>query len=87
MANMAFDTLGLTDRLERAGFNRLQSESIVRAIAEVQTVMLTKTDLEATISSIRLDVAAMKVELDFLKRMTTAIFLVVMVQLAKTFIQ
>jgi hypothetical protein len=79
MANLVLDTLALTGRLEKAGFNRIQSECIVRTVAEAQTEMLTKTDLETALVPIKMD-------LEFMKRMIMVVLAAALAELIKSVI-
>jgi len=60
MTTVTFDTLQLVDKLKAAGFAPEQAEAVVRVIVDSQNQLLTKTDLEIALSSIRTDLAVLK---------------------------
>ena len=56
----AIDTLKLSDKLAGAGFDRAQAEAVVRAIAEAQDELVTKTQLEIALAPLKTDLAVLK---------------------------
>jgi len=46
MTTVTFDTLELVDKLKTAGFAQEQAEAVVRVIAEAQSRLATKEDLD-----------------------------------------
>ena len=57
---MAIDTLQMTDRLTQAGMDRQKAEAVVRAIADAQTELLTRQQLEIALAPLRTDLAVLK---------------------------
>lgn len=60
MTTVTFDTLQLTDKLKAAGIPPEQAEAVVRAIAEAQGQLVTKTDLATALAPIRTDLSVLK---------------------------
>ena len=60
MTTVTFDTLQLTDKLKAAGIPAEQAEAVVRALAEAQGELITKTDLETALAPVRTDLAVLK---------------------------
>jgi hypothetical protein len=48
------------DKLKSAGIPQEQAEAVVRTIAEVQTQLVTRTDLEMALTPIKTDMAVLK---------------------------
>lgn len=60
MTTITFDTLLLTDKLKASGMPPEQAEAVVRSIAEAQSQLVTKADLEAALAPVRTDLAVLK---------------------------
>ena len=60
MTTITFDTLELVDKLKTAGIPQEQAEAVVRVIADAQTRLVTKDDLELTLSPLKTDLAVLK---------------------------
>ncbi len=60
MTTITFDTLELVDKLKAAGIPQEQAEAVVRVIAEAQTRLVTKDDLEISLAPIKTDLAVLK---------------------------
>jgi len=57
---MAIDTLQMTDRLTQAGMDRQTAEAVVRAIADAQSELVTREQLEIALAPLRTDLAVLK---------------------------
>jgi hypothetical protein len=57
---VTFDTLELVEKLKSSGIPQEQAEEVVRTIAEAQTQLVTKTDLDVALAPIRTDLAIFK---------------------------
>ena len=60
MTTITVDTLKLSDKLENAGFTRVQAEAVVRAIAEAQDELVTRQGIEIALAPLKTDVAVLK---------------------------
>jgi hypothetical protein len=60
MTTVTFDTLQLVDKLKSAGIPQEQAEAVVRTIAEAQTQLVTKTDLDMALAPLKTDLAVLK---------------------------
>lgn len=60
MTTVTFDTLDLVSKLKATGIPAEQAEAVVRAIAEAQGQLVTKTDLESALVPVRTDLAVLK---------------------------
>ena len=60
MTTITFDTLELVDKLKTAGIPQEQAEAVVRVIADAQTKLVTKDDLELALSPLKTDLAVLK---------------------------
>jgi len=60
MTTITFDTLELVDKLKSAGIPQEQAEAVVRVIAEAQNRLVTKDDLEISLSPLKTDMAVIK---------------------------
>ncbi len=60
MTTITFDTLELVDKLKTAGIPQEQAEAVVRVIADAQTRLVTKDDLELALSPLKTDLAVLK---------------------------
>ncbi|PKM13640.1 MAG: DUF1640 domain-containing protein [Gammaproteobacteria bacterium HGW-Gammaproteobacteria-3] len=60
MTTITFDTLELVDKLKAAGIPQEQAEAVVRVIADAQTRLVTKDDLEIALSSVKTDLSVLK---------------------------
>jgi hypothetical protein len=60
MTTVTFDTLQLVEKLKASGIPQEQAEAVVRTIAEAQTELITKTDLEIALAPIHTDFAVLK---------------------------
>lgn len=60
MTTITFDTLELVDKLKNAGIPQEQAEAVVRVIADAQIKLVTKDDLEISLSPIKTDLAVLK---------------------------
>lgn len=87
MASLVLGMLQMVEQLEKSGFSRVQSESIVKTVAEAQTEMLTKSDLEVALVPIRTDLTALRTEMNFMKHLQLAMFAVMLTGLAKILFQ
>jgi hypothetical protein len=69
MSTITVDSLKLSDRLKTAGFTAEQAESVVRVIAEAQDELVTRKDLDAALSPLKIDLAVLKTEITQIKWM------------------
>ncbi len=69
MATITFDSLRVSDKLKSAGFTAEQAESVVRVIAEAQDELVTRKDLDAALSPLKIDLAVLKTEVTQIKWM------------------
>ena len=69
MATITFDSLRISDKLKSAGFTTEQAESVVRVIAEAQDELVTRKDLDASLSPLKIDLAVLKAEVTQIKWM------------------
>ena len=60
MTTITFDTLELVDKLKTAGIPQEQAEAVVRVIADAQIKLVTKDDLEISLSPLKTDLAVLK---------------------------
>lgn len=60
MTLITFDTLQLIDKLKSAGIPAEQAEAAVRTIAEAQSQLVTKDDLEIALAPVKTDLAVLK---------------------------
>jgi len=60
MTTITFDTLQLVDKLKSAGIPQEQAEAVVDTIAEAQTQLVTRTDLEMALTPLKTDLAILK---------------------------
>ena len=60
MTTITFDTLELVDKLKNAGIPQEQAEAVVRVIADAQIKLVTKDDLEISLSPLKSDLAVLK---------------------------
>lgn len=60
MTTVTFDTLDLMESLKKAGIPAEQAEAVVRAIAKAQDQLVTRTDPDSALVSIRTDLAVLK---------------------------
>jgi hypothetical protein len=60
MTLITFDTLQLIDKLKSAGIPAEQAEAVVRTIAEAQSQLVTKDDLEIALAPVKTDLAVLK---------------------------
>ena len=60
MTTITIDTLKLSDKLTNAGFDRIQAEAVVRAIAEAQDELVSKKDIEIALAPLKTDLAVLK---------------------------
>jgi len=60
MTTITFDTLQLVDKLKSAGIPQEQAEAVVHTIAEAQTQLVTRTDLEMALTPLKTDLAILK---------------------------
>jgi hypothetical protein len=60
MTTITFDTLELVDKLKTAGIPQEQAEAVVRVIADAQNKLVTKDDLEISLSPLKTDLAVLK---------------------------
>ena len=66
MTTITFDTLELVEKLKTAGISQEQAEAVVRVIAEAQTRLVTKDDLEIALSPLKTDLAVLKWMMGFI---------------------
>ena len=69
MSTITFDSLKLSDRLKTAGFSPEQAETVVRVIAEAQDELVTRKDLDAALSPLKIDLAVLKTGITQIKWM------------------
>ena len=69
MATITVDSLRLSDKLKTAGFTAEQAEAVVRVIAEAQDELVTRKDLDAALSPLKIDLAVLKTEVTQIKWM------------------
>jgi hypothetical protein len=60
MTTITFDTLLLVDKLKASGIPPEQAEAVVRVIAEAQSQLVTKTDMDMALAPLRTDLAVLK---------------------------
>jgi len=60
MTTITFDTLELVSKLKSAGIPQEQAEAVVRVIAESQSRLATKDDLELSLVPVKTDLAVLK---------------------------
>ncbi|WNV05906.1 DUF1640 domain-containing protein [Candidatus Methylospira mobilis] len=60
MTTITFDTLLLVDKLKASGIPAEQAEAVVRVIAEAQSQLVTKIDLDMALAPLRTDLAVLK---------------------------
>jgi len=60
MTTVTFGTLELVEKLKASGIPQEQAEAVVRTIAEAQTQLVIKTDLDISLAPIRTDLAILK---------------------------
>lgn len=60
MTTVTFDTLELVSKLKLAGIPQEQAEAVVRVIAESQSRLVTKDDLELSLAPVKTDLAVLK---------------------------
>ncbi len=60
MTTITFDTLELVSKLKSAGIPQEQAEAVVRVIAESQSRLVTKDDLELSLVPVKTDLAVLK---------------------------
>jgi len=60
MTTVTFDTLQLVEKLKSSGISQEQAEAVVRTIAEAQTQLITKTDLDIALAPLPSDLAILK---------------------------
>lgn len=60
MTTIIFDTLELVSKLKSAGIPQEQAEAVVRVIAESQSRLVTKDDLELSLVPVKTDLAVLK---------------------------
>ena len=69
MATITFDSLRVSDKLKSAGFTAEQAEAVVRVIAEAHDDLVTRKDLDAALSPLKMDLAVLKTEVTQIKWM------------------
>ena len=69
MATITCDSLRVSDKLKSAGFTAEQAEAVVRVIAEAQDDLVTRKDLDAALSPLKMDLAVLKTEVTQIKWM------------------
>ena len=69
MATITFDSLRVSDKLKSAGFTAEQADAVVRVIAEAQDDLVTRKDLDAALSPLKMDLAVLKTEVTQIKWM------------------
>ena len=69
MATITFDSLRVSDKLKSAGFTAEQADAVVRVIAEAQDDLVTRKDLDAALSPLKMDLAVLKPEVTQIKWM------------------
>jgi hypothetical protein len=79
---MAIDTLQMTDRLTQAGMDRQKAEAVVRAIADAQTELVTREQMDSSLDRV---LAPIRTDLAVLKWMMAATASAVFAQLLKGF--
>ena len=67
MATISFESRRIADKLKSAGFSAEQAETVVRVIAEAQQDLVTVKDLDASLSSLKTDLAVLKSEVGQMK--------------------
>ena len=60
MSTITVDSLKLSDKLKTSGFTPEQAETVVRVIAEAQDELITKKDLEISLSPLKSDLLVLK---------------------------
>ena len=69
MATITCDSLRVSDKLKSAGFTAEQAEAVVRVIAEARDDLVTRKDLDAALSPLKMDLAVLKTEVTQIKWM------------------
>ena len=69
MATITCDSLRVSDKPKSAGFTAEQAEAVVRVIAEAQDDLVTRKDLDAALSPLKMDLAVLKTEVTQIKWM------------------
>ncbi|MCW7760521.1 MULTISPECIES: hypothetical protein [Photorhabdus] len=70
--------------LKASGFNDEQSEKIVEVITELQNIsVVTKADLTVATESIKTDIGTIKTDLDWIKKLTLAVGIAVVIAALK----
>ncbi|WP_225813943.1 CCDC90 family protein [Photorhabdus antumapuensis] len=78
------DTHTAVKALKASGFNDEQSEKIVEVITELQNIsVVTKADLTVATESIKTDIGTIKTDLDWIKKLTLAVGIAVVIAALK----
>ena len=83
MATITFDSLRVSDKLKSAGFTAEQADAVVRVIAEAQDDLVTRKDLDAALSPLKMDLAVLKPEVTQIKWMLSFVIGGIIAVLAK----
>jgi hypothetical protein len=73
MTTVTLDTLKLADKLASAGFDRVQAEAVVRAIAEAQDELVTRSALQIELAPMRAELMLLKWMMGFNLAFTMAV--------------
>ena len=86
MASITFDTLKLSQKLEKAGFSREQATGAAEALADVMTdQVVTKADLREELMPVNSELAQLKIRLDMLQWMVGGVGFGVLLLVIKSF--
>ncbi|MBS9423234.1 DUF1640 domain-containing protein [Photorhabdus caribbeanensis] len=84
MALLTMDTHTAVKAFKASGFNDEQSEKIVEVITELQNISVdTKADLTVATESIKTDIGTIKTDLDWIKKLTLAVGIAVVIAALK----
>ncbi|MER2472966.1 hypothetical protein [Photorhabdus laumondii] len=84
MALLTMDTHTAVKALKASGFNDEQSEKIVEVITELQNIsVIAKADLTVATESIKTDIGTIKTDLDWIKKLTLAVGIAVVIAALK----
>ncbi|QBY45957.1 hypothetical protein QE197_24605 (plasmid) [Arsenophonus nasoniae] len=84
MATITMNTHKAIKALQESGIDEKQAEKIVEVIAEFQNVgTVTKEDLSVATESIKSDMASIKTDLDWIKKLILAVGIAVVIAALK----
>lgn len=84
MAEITLNVHNAIKALKESGMDEKQAEKIVEVIADLQNVSIaTKEDLRASTDSLKTDLAAIKTDLDWIKKLILAVGIAVVIAALK----